>query len=160
MHNKTIIAAIFATFVGAALPMSSFADDAALGDSVGQVTLVESGTLELEATQIRLILGGSKGAGVLHFQGKDYKFKMSGGSAGGVGVTKVDAVGTVYNLNDISEFPGTYTGGTAGVVVAKGVGASSWQNSKGVVVKVKAKSSEGLALNLGLAAVNIELVQE
>lgn len=59
---------------------------------------------------MRLILGGAKGTGVLHFQGKDYQFKLSGVSVGGAGYTKVVSKGTVYQLNSIEDFPGTYSG--------------------------------------------------
>jgi hypothetical protein len=159
MRNKTIIAAILSTFIGIALPLSAFADDTVLDNSVtnpDKPELVESGTMEVEATQVRLILGGSKGAGVLHFNGKDYNFKLSGASVGGVGVTSVKAACTVYNLNDISDFPGTYSGGSVGAVAVEGVGASSWENTKNVVINCKAETAEGLALNLGLNAVTVE----
>jgi len=43
-----------------------------------------------------------------------------------------------------------------GAVAVKGAGASSWEN-KGVIVKMKSKT-EGLALNMGVNAVKIELV--
>lgn len=160
MRNKTIIAAILSAFIGAALPLSTFAADTVLDNSVtnpDNPQLVKSGNVEVQAEQVRLIIGGAKGKGVLHFNGKDYNFKLSGASVGGVGVTKVDAVGTVYNLKDIKDFPGTYSGMGVGAVVVKGAGASSWQNSKGVVVNMQAKDASGLALNMGLNAVTIEL---
>lgn len=158
MRNKTLIAAIFSTIIGAAVSMSVLAEEKIPGTENEQKELVQSGTLEVTAQQVRLIVGGSKGAGVLHFNGKDYKFKMSGKSLGGIGVTKVDAIGTVYNLKDIKDFPGTYAGMGVGAAAVKGQGASSWENN-GVVVKIKAKA-EGVALNLGLNAVKIELVNK
>lgn len=162
MRNKTLLAAILSTAIGAALPLSAFAAETVLDNKVtnpNNPPLVESGTVEVKAEQIRLLVGGAKGTGVLHYKGKDYKFKLSGASAGGVGVTKVDSVGTVYNLKSIEDFPGTYSGGSVGAVAGEGVGASSWENPKHVVLKMKAKSAEGLALNLGLNAVTVELVK-
>jgi hypothetical protein len=161
MRNKIIIAAILSTAIGAALPLSALAAETITDNKVtnpDNPPLVESGTVEVKAESIRLILGGAKGTGVLHYQGKDYHFKMSGASVGGVGVTKVDSVGIVYNLKSIEEFPGTYSGGSVGAVAGKGVGGSSWENPKHVVLKMHAKSAEGLALNLGLNAVTVELV--
>jgi len=140
-----------------ALPMSVLAADDISAAPAEKKELVESGTLEVSAKQMRLIVGGTKGTGVLHFNGKNYKFKMSGASLGGVGVTKVDAVGTVYNLNDIKDFPGTYAGMGVGATAVEGAGASTWEN-KGVVVKMKSKT-EGLALNMGMNAITIELVK-
>jgi hypothetical protein len=162
MRNKAFIAAIISTAIGAALPLSASAADTVLDNKVtnpDNPKLVEAGTVSIEAEQVRLIIGGSKGTGVLHFGGKDYKFKFSGASVGGVGVTKVDAVGTVYNLKDIKDFPGQYSGMGAGAVVVKGAGGSSWQNTKGVVVSLKAKTAEGLALNLGINSASVELVK-
>lgn len=159
MRNKTIIAAMLSTVIGVAfvLPMSVLAEDNISAAPAEQKELIESGTVEVQAQQVRLIVGGAKGTGVLHFNGKDYNFKMSGASVGGVGVTKVDAVGTVYNLKDIKDFPGIYAGMGVGATAVEGAGASTWEN-KGVVVKMKSKA-EGLALNLGINAVTIELVE-
>jgi hypothetical protein len=158
MRNKLIISAVFSTLIGAALalPMPVLADPTAPGAQTEEKPMVESGTLEVSASQVRLIAGGAKGKGVLHFNGKDYKFKMSGASVGGIGITKVDAIGTIYNLKDIKDFPGTYAGMGVGAAAVKGAGTSSWEN-KGVIVKMKSKT-EGIALNMGVNAVKIELV--
>lgn len=158
MPNKTILAAMISTVIGMALPISVLAEEVIAGTESEQKELIESGTVEVQAEQLRLIIGGAKGTGVLHFGGQDYKFKLSGNSLGGVGVTKVDGVGTVYNLNDINDFPGTYAGMGVGAVAVKGAGASNWENSKGVVIKMQSKT-EGVALNLGMNRVEIELVE-
>lgn len=159
MRNKIMIATFLSTLIGAAfiLPATALAEVGLSKGPAEQKELVESGTLEIKAQQVRLIVGGAKGKGVLHFNGKDYKFKMSGASVGGIGVTKVDAVGTVYNLKDIKDFPGIYSGMGVGAAAVEGAGASSWEN-KGVVVKMKSKT-EGLALNMGINSVKIELVK-
>lgn len=159
MRNKAIITTILSTFIGAtfALPIAALAETSVSSAPAEQKELIESGTVEIQAQQVRLIVGGAKGTGVLHFNGKDYKFKMSGASVGGVGVTKVDAVGTVYNLKDIKDFPGVYAGMGVGAAAVEGAGASSWEN-KGVVIKMKSKT-EGLALNFGINSVKVELVK-
>ena len=159
MRNKTILAAVLSSMIGVVLPLSGLAAEKIAGTEAEKKPMVESGTVEVKAEQYRLIIGGAKGTGVLHFNGKDYKFKMSGKSLGGAGVTKTEAVGTVYNLKDINDFPGSYSGMGVGAVAVKGVGATSWENSKGVVVKMQAKSAEGLALNMGINNVEIELVK-
>lgn len=159
MRNKAIITTILSTLIGAtfALPIPALAETSVSSAPAEQKELIESGTVEVKAQQVRLIVGGAKGTGVLHFNGKDYKFKMSGASVGGVGVTKVDAVGTVYNLKDIKDFPGIYAGMGVGATAVEGAGASSWEN-KGVVIKMKSKT-EGIALNMGVNAVTVELVK-
>ena len=136
--------------------LPSLAEDMGADVAPDKPVLVESGTVDVEAESMRLIIGGAKGTVVLHYNGQDYKYKMSGVSAGGVGYTDIKSKGIVYNLNKVEDFAGTYSGATAGVAVVGAVGASSWQNSKGVVVSMKATDSKGLALNLGLNAVTVE----
>lgn len=159
MRNKLITNTILSALLGVVFTWSApaLAETSISSPPAEQKELVESGTVEVKAQQVRLIVGGAKGTGVLHFNGKKYKFKMSGASVGGVGVTSVDAVGTVYNLKDIKYFPGVYAGMGVGAAAVEGAGASSWEN-KGVVIKMKSKT-EGLALNLGINSVKVELVK-
>lgn len=160
MRHSTLFAGLLLALSSMTYSVSVLAE--AVTDEVApqQRQLVESGTIDVEAESMRLILGGAKGTGMLHYQGKDYRFKLSGASVGGAGYTKVVSKGTVYNLNDIADFPGVFTGMTAGAVATdKGAGASSWENGKGVVVVLKAQTSEGLAVNLGINAVQVELDQ-
>jgi hypothetical protein len=42
-----------------------------------------SGSVELSGKQIALIVGGGWGSGVLHYQGKEHPFKITGLKAGG-----------------------------------------------------------------------------
>ena len=102
------------------------------------------------------MLGGARGKGVLNYQGKRYPFSLRAVSAGGVGAQKTTATGDVYFLKSPADFAGTYSAVTIGAAVGKGAGASQYQNSKGVFISVKSKS-EGLALSLGLAAVEVTM---
>ena len=113
-------------------------------------------TIEVESEQLRLLLGGARGKGVLHYQGKTYPFSLKAVTAGGVAIQKSQAVGDVYFLKSISDFPGVYTAATIGAAVGKGVGGSQYQNQKGVFISVKSKS-EGVGLSLGLGAVEVTL---
>ena len=117
-----------------------------------------SGTIEVEAEQIRLILGGAVGRGVLHFQGKQYPFTLKAATAGGVGVTKVTATGNVYFLKRVEDFEGLYSAVTIGATAVKGVGGSQYESNKGVFISVRSKT-EGLALNLGLGGVQVTLTK-
>src|SRR5215211_616689 len=67
-------------------------------------------TIEFEASQFRLLLGGGAGEGVLRFKGKEYPFTMKAGSLGGVGYTDVKGTGDVRFLKTVEDFGGTYTG--------------------------------------------------
>ena len=58
--------------------------------------------------QMRLIMSGTAGKGMLHFNGKDYRFtfKSASGGLGAKAVKKMSATGNVYFLNGIEDFPG------------------------------------------------------
>lgn len=80
------------------------------GASAADAPKVPAGTVNITETQFALIVGGSRGAGVLNYQGKNYPFKMSGMSVGAnVGISKVSLAGEVYDMADISKFSGTFT---------------------------------------------------
>ena len=116
-------------------------------------------TFEVEVEQLRLIVGGNSGSGVLTFQGKKYPFTAKGVTVGGIGYTKSHAQGDVYFLKNVEDFAGTYSAATIGAAAGTaGAGGSQYENQKGVYVRVKSKS-EGLAINLGLGVVTIEFVK-
>lgn len=114
-------------------------------------------TIEFEATQFRLILGGGAGEGTLRFQGKDYPFTLKAGSVGGIGYTDVKGTGEVRFLKNVEDFAGTYTGVGAGAALGeRGRTAATYQNQKGVVVSVNSHT-EGAALNLGASGIIVTL---
>jgi hypothetical protein len=116
--------------------------------------MVSAGTVEIEQTRISFIGSATGGGGILHFRGKDYPFKIGGLGIGGIGITKLEAVGTVYNLNDPSNFPGTYGEFRAGMTVGQGKNHLWLKNGNGTVLELKGQS-KGVALNLGAGAVSI-----
>ena len=156
MH-KTIVAAAAFLLLGS-MPAQS-AEPAKSQHTAADIKNAKpSGTVEVDAEQIRLIIGGSRGKGVLTYQGKQYPFTMKGLSAGGAGVNKVHATGSVYFLDKPEDFAGRYSAVTAGVTVGGGAGASQFENAKGVLVSMRSKS-EGVALTLGIATVEVEFVK-
>lgn len=117
-----------------------------------------SATVDFEEESLRLIIGGERGSGTLHFQGSDYTFKLNGITAGGVGYSDVNAQGDVYGLNEAGDFAGTYVEGTAGMTVQQGSGGIWMSNDKGVTLHLKT-STEGLQLSLGAGGVIIEMTE-
>ena len=115
-----------------------------------------SGTVEIESKELKLILGGSKGRGVLRFQGKEYPFKVGGITVGGVGYTELSATGNVYNLTDVSQFPGKFVQYQAGITLGKGVGGLAVQNENGVRLNLTS-SSEGLGLSIGAGGLEVTM---
>jgi hypothetical protein len=111
-----------------------------------------SGTVTIDETQFAFILGGSVGGGTLTFQGKEYPFKVGGLTAGAnVGVSKMSAAGEVYDLADISKFPGTYTKLEASITLGGGVGGLRLKNENGVIMRLESRT-QGLQLNVGSAS--------
>jgi hypothetical protein len=119
--------------------------------------LKKSGTVRVEQVQIAFIGSGNLGGGTLQFGGKSYDFTIGGLGIGGIGVSKITATGTVYNLNKLAYFPGAYAQGRYGLAVGDASTGKLWlKNSHGVVLELKAER-EGLALSLGGDAVYIDL---
>lgn len=158
MH-RTMIAAALTLVLGAALAPAYAAEQGKSQHTAADLKKAKpSGTVAFDAEQIRLIVGGARGKGVLTYKGKTYRFTMKGASAGGVGASKVQGTGNVYFLNNVEDFPGTYSAITAGATVGVGKGASQFENAKGVLISVRSKT-EGVALTLGLGVVEIELAK-
>ena len=142
--SRIITGCLFAFLLGL-LPQAAFAQEAK-----------PSGTVTIDEEQIRLLIGGSEGKGVLSFGGKQYRFTIKGLTAGGVGITKVHATGSVYSLKKVEDFSGRYSEIGAGATVGKGSGGTNFQNSNGVSMSLKEKSS-GLGLSLGVGAFDVKL---
>jgi LysM repeat protein len=117
---------------------------------------IPSGTIKIDEVQFAYILGGDIGHGTLHYQGMKYHFKTGGIKAGGIGIAKIAAVGEVYDLFDISQFPGTYVSGDYGITLGGGVGGMVLKNQNGVYLRLRS-TMEGIALNVGLEGLNIQL---
>ena len=118
-----------------------------------------SGTIHFEEWNFMAILGGDTGHGTLGYNGKIYKFKVTGMGAGGLGIQKISATGNVYHLKDIADFPGSYSELRAGFSVGEGVGGLYVHNDKEVVIEVKTHA-EGVALSVGVQGITIQMVDE
>jgi hypothetical protein len=148
-----------ATIAGAMLAAAMLA--ACSHQAPGPSTTVEgktpSGSVEMRQDQAAFIGSGSGGSGVLHFQGRDYPFTVGGLGVGGIGVSTIEARGDVYNLTDVSQFPGAYAQGRYGFAFGTQSGGDLWlQNDNGVVMHLQAKRT-GLMLSLGGDAVVIAM---
>lgn len=117
--------------------------------------LVKSGTVTIEQVQIAFIGSGNLGGGTLFFGGNKYDFSVGGLGVGGIGVSRMTATGTVYNLRNVGDFAGTYVQARYGLAVGDlSTGELFLQNTKGVALRLKADRT-GLALSLGGDAVYI-----
>lgn len=156
MRNKSMLFAFFLSVMALAMPQASVAQTAPAAKPMKDLSGPPDATADFDAKQLRLIIGGAKGKGVLHYKGKDYPFTMSGVSVGGVGATEAHGTANIYNLKKLEDFPGTYQGVGAGAAVGQSKGGSTFQSMKEVVITTKSKG-EGVALNLGVSSVTITL---
>jgi len=116
-----------------------------------------SGTVEIDEYQVAYIFNGNIGGGKLFFQGNVYDFKIGGVGIGGIGASHITASGAVYNLNDVSQFPGTYAQGSMGITITDAGEGHLWlQNGNGVVLRLKT-SQQGLGLTTGADGVVIKM---
>lgn len=116
-----------------------------------------SGKVEIDETQFGLIVGGSTGGGTLTYRGKKYDFKIGGLSLGAtIGAAKISAAGEVYDLNDISKFPGIYTKLDANVALGGGIGGVQMKNENGVIMRLES-TTQGLQFNLGVSGVKVTM---
>jgi len=116
-----------------------------------------SGSLTLTAAQVAYIGSGTAGKGNLRFRGRSYPFAVGGLGVGGIGASSIEATGQVYNLANISQFPGTYGQVRYGGAVGGASTGEMWlQNESGVILRLIAKR-KGLMLSLGADAIVISL---
>lgn len=159
MRKALLVCGMSAVLLGSGMPLLGMAQEAKKQITAEELAkATPSGTVEIQAEQLRLIIGGGSGKGVLTFEGKKYPFTFKAGSVGGVGAAKSVAVGNVYFLKKIEDFPGKYSAVTAGLTPGKGAIASSYENDKGVYVSLRSKT-EGLAMSLGINVANVELTK-
>jgi hypothetical protein len=118
-----------------------------------------SGYVDMEEVSIAYLGQAGGGKGTLTFEGQTYPFEIAGLGGGGIGFSKLDASGEVYNLTNISEFPGAYDEARYGAVIGDASTGDLWlENNAGVVMHLKAKR-EGLMLSLGADVVDIRMEQ-
>jgi hypothetical protein len=96
------------------------------------------------------------GKGTLNYQGQRHRFTISGIGAGGMGAQKISATGTVYNLNNLSQFSGTYRGVSRGLTLIEGKMHAKLTNGNGVVMYL-AGETEGVASSVGVQAFEVSL---
>ena len=115
-------------------------------------------TLQLREGSVAAGIGFSWGGGTLTYRGKRYPVKVDGLSVGSVGISRATASGSVFNLNSLNDFNGTYTAVGAGAAVAGGGSVATMQNQNGVRINLRA-TTQGVKFTLGAAGVNLQIQQ-
>jgi len=115
-----------------------------------------SATVSIHEWSAAYYAQAESGKGTLYYNGGRHRFTISGGGVGGSGAQKVNATGKVFNLNRLSDFPGTYHGVSRGLTLIEGKMHAKLTNQNGVVMYL-AGETEGLASSLGAQAFEVNL---
>jgi len=144
MTRRGILVSTGLVLVGASLAMSAKATE-------------PSGSVVIDETQIAFIVSGAAGGGKLHFRSKTYDFKIGGFGIGGIGESSIRAVGEVYNLRSVKDFPGVYGEARVGYALGRQSAGHLWlQNPNEVVLHLRA-AREGLMLSVGADGVVVTM---
>ncbi len=115
-----------------------------------------SGTVHLETKSVAIGIGVSWGDGTLSFNGEEHRFSISGLSVIDVGMSKATASGEVYNLKQVSDFPGNYLAAEAGFTLAGGAAGITMRNDRGVVLNIRSVT-QGAQLTLAAKGLSLKL---
>jgi hypothetical protein len=124
--------------------------------SATSLSYAETGTVRIRIAKAGFIVGVGGGSGTLHFNGRNYRLRIDGVSAGTIGVARADLVGTASNLRTAADIAGSYSAVSAGLAVAGGGKTARLQNSTGVVLELRGQQV-GFEVSLNLSGVNISL---
>lgn len=115
--------------------------------------------VRIDSWQAGFIGQANWGRGTLFFRGRQHAFRVRGLGMGGMGVARTRGEGEVYDMAQLSQFPGFYTQVRSGIVVpGRQITGGVWmQNGAGVRIWLRPDRT-GAALQLGADQVQIELV--
>jgi hypothetical protein len=116
----------------------------------------ETGSVRMKIAKVGFIVGVGGGSGTLTFKGKHYRLNIGGVSAGTIGVSELQLVGTASNLRTAADIAGVYSAASAGIAVAGGGQAATLQNSNGVVLTLRGRQV-GFSANLSVSGLEISL---
>ncbi len=116
----------------------------------------ETGSVRLKITKVGFIVGVGGGSGTLTFRGKHYRLSIGGVSAGTIGISGMDLVGTASNLRTAADIAGTYSALSAGLAVAAGAKVATLQNANGVVLQLQGRQV-GFSASLSVSGLTISL---
>jgi hypothetical protein len=127
----------------------------ALGSST-QSQAQTTGTVRIKIAKVGFIVGVGGGSGTLTYHGRTYRLSVGGVSLGTIGVSAVNLVGTVRNLQNPADISGVYNAVSASVAVIGGGKVATLQNEKGVVIEVHGVQV-GLEASISVSGMSLTL---
>lgn len=147
--------AALAIMLGAVMSGAAFAQDQSASAPVASDVQPDA-SVALTGGSVALGVGYVWGHGQLTYQDSPHTFSISGVSVVDAGASSLSATGSVYNLNNLSDFDGNYVAVAAGVTIAGGGTASYLKNEHGVIIKL-ISTNVGLQFNLSANGVHVKL---
>lgn len=142
-------------FINSAFTVIAFSLVAGCASMTQAPSTPPSATVSIHEWSAAYYAQAATGKGRLYYHGV-HRFTISGAGVGGSGAQKVSATGKVYNLNRLSDFPGTYHGIARGLTLIEGKMHAKLTNQNGVTMYL-AGETEGLASSLGAQAFEVNL---
>ena len=100
------------------------------------------GTLVVREKNVLRIANGGSGQGTLTFRGWEYPFEINNMALSGIGPGHIQLEGDVFNLNDTSDFAGTYNILAAEVEAGEGAQGFWFENENGVRVHIRTEGQD------------------
>lgn len=120
------------------------------------VTAAPPAFVKLGSTSIAAGIGINWGSGTITVEGEKHAFHVKGVSLLDVGISTMDAEGSVTNLENVEDFAGRYVAVEAGAALGIGASTIRMKNEKGVEIALTSKR-KGVQLTLGAEGMSISL---
>ena len=102
----------------------------------------QSGTFVVRETNVMRLANGTSGEGTLIFRGWQHQFTVEGAKLDIAGNEPVEIEGTVYNLETLEDFEGTYQPEEVDFAGKKGLEGIWVKNDKGVTAYIRVLGQE------------------
>ena len=116
-----------------------------------------TGSISIRIVSAGFIFGASLGSGILRFEGRDYRLRIGGISAGAtIGASGDRPRRDRLHLHQPADIEGIYSAVGAGLSVAGGRSAAQLTNARGVVFRLHGRQM-GLMFSIDLSGMSINL---
>jgi lipid-binding SYLF domain-containing protein len=126
--------------------------------SIALPSYATTGTVRVTVAKAGFIMGAGGGKGILTFHHRNYPFTVQGLSIGlTAGASLNKFVGRAENINELSDFSGTYGVIGAGAALVGGVGGVQLRNAKGVIITLQgAKAGVEASANITKVVITLD----
>ena len=125
----------------------------------GRLPLRPTASVTMKITNVSVGIAINWGKGVLTFENRNHPFRVRGLGLVGLGGSSMDASGTVFNLERLEDFEGSWAEINGAAVLGR-ASSGGVSLSNGPVVMILTGTQKGARLAAGGGAVRIELLEK